>query len=161
MTLPEKLIYLRKRGGMSQYDVADVLHISRQAISRWEAGASVPSTDNLRLISELYEVTVDYLLDDRQDKPCEIRDRIAEIYTAAGEGREEQPQLQSVQSRPRILLLHSLILIIVLLLAFAVGSTLYLHFHSNEGNTVSKVSSENTDIEKLDPDKGGSFIIEW
>ncbi len=64
MSLAEKLITLRKQKGLTQMDLAEQLNVSRQAISRWEVGAAVPSTDNLKVLGELYGVPVDYLLND-------------------------------------------------------------------------------------------------
>ncbi len=61
-SLPEKLICLRKKNGLTQLDLAEKLNVSRQAISRWEVGTAVPNTDNLRILAELYNVSVDYLL---------------------------------------------------------------------------------------------------
>uniref|UniRef100_UPI004057176C helix-turn-helix transcriptional regulator n=1 Tax=Agathobacter sp. TaxID=2021311 RepID=UPI004057176C len=62
MSLAKKLVTLRKRNGLTQLDLADKLNVSRQAISRWEVGAAVPSTDNLKILSELYNVSVDDIL---------------------------------------------------------------------------------------------------
>ncbi|MGM9600471.1 MAG: helix-turn-helix domain-containing protein [Faecousia sp.] len=67
MNLPEKLTYLRKQKGLTQSNLAETLNVSRQAISRWEVGSAVPSTDNLKVLSELYGVSVDYLLNDNAD----------------------------------------------------------------------------------------------
>lgn len=64
MSLPEKLASLRKQKGLTQQNLAETLNVSRQAVSRWEVGAAVPTTDNLRVLSELYSVSVDYLLSD-------------------------------------------------------------------------------------------------
>lgn len=64
MSLAEKLVTLRKQKGLTQMDLAERLNVSRQAISRWEVGAAVPSTDNLKVLGELYGVPVDYLLND-------------------------------------------------------------------------------------------------
>ncbi len=64
MSLVEKLVTLRKQKGMTQMDLAEQLNVSRQAISRWEVGAAVPSTDNLRVLGDLYGVQIDYLLND-------------------------------------------------------------------------------------------------
>ena len=55
---------LRKEKRLTQEQLAEKLNVSRQAISRWEVGTAVPSTDNLKVLSELYGVTVDYLLND-------------------------------------------------------------------------------------------------
>ena len=71
MSLAEKLVTLRKQKGLTQMDLAEQLNVSRQAISRWEVGAAVPSTDNLKVLSELYGVSVDYLLNDKVDPFCE------------------------------------------------------------------------------------------
>ena len=63
-SLPTKLVSLRKQKGLTQMELAEKLNVSRQAISRWEVGAAVPSTDNLNVLGDLYGVSVDYLLDD-------------------------------------------------------------------------------------------------
>lgn len=62
MVLSEKLAALRKEHGYSQLYVAERLNVSRQAISRWEVGSSVPSTENLLELSRLYEVSLDELV---------------------------------------------------------------------------------------------------
>lgn len=67
MQLPEKLTGLRKQKGFTQANLAEALHVSRQAISRWEVGTAVPSTDNLKVLSALYGVPVDYLLNDNTE----------------------------------------------------------------------------------------------
>lgn len=54
MELYEKLIHLRKQKGLSQLKLAEELGVSRQAISKWEVGTAVPSTENLRSLSKLY-----------------------------------------------------------------------------------------------------------
>lgn len=64
MSLATKLVTLRKQKGLTQLDLAERLNVSRQAISRWEVGAAVPSTDNLKVLGEIYDVPVDYLLND-------------------------------------------------------------------------------------------------
>lgn len=62
MKLEEKLVSLRKAKGFTQMKVAEELDVSRQAVSRWESGSALPSTENLKVLSELYGVSVDYLL---------------------------------------------------------------------------------------------------
>lgn len=68
MELKEKLVTLRKEKGLTQLTVAEKLDISRQAISRWESGTALPSTDNLKCLSILYEVPVDYLLKEDSER---------------------------------------------------------------------------------------------
>ena len=62
----EHLKNLRTGHGFSQEDVAERLGVSRQAVSKWETGASEPSTANLRALAELYQVSLDELIG-RQD----------------------------------------------------------------------------------------------
>ncbi|MBR7055477.1 MAG: helix-turn-helix transcriptional regulator [Oscillospiraceae bacterium] len=64
MKLNEKLTSLRKEKGLSQNDLSNLLGVSRQAISRWEVGISVPSTENLKCLSQFYGVSRDILLVD-------------------------------------------------------------------------------------------------
>ena len=63
--LPAKLVSLRKQKGITQMELAEKLNVSRQAISRWEVGLAVPTTDNLKVLSELYGVSIDNLLQDQ------------------------------------------------------------------------------------------------
>lgn len=62
MKLEEKLVSLRKAKGLSQMKLAEKMNVSRQAISRWETGAAIPSSENLKYLSDLYSVSLDYLL---------------------------------------------------------------------------------------------------
>ena len=79
MNLSAKLTSLRKQKGLTQMDLAEKLNVSRQAISRWEVGTAVPSTDNLKVLSELYGVTVDYLLNELNDGTVQIHEERAPI----------------------------------------------------------------------------------
>ena len=60
--LAENLMYYRKKKGWSQEKVSEYLEVSRQAVSKWEANASRPSSDNLIKLAQLFEVDVDTLL---------------------------------------------------------------------------------------------------
>lgn len=70
MSLATKLVSLRKQKGLTQMALAEKLDVSRQAISRWEVGAAVPSMDNLKVLSELYGVPIDSLMNKEDDIPC-------------------------------------------------------------------------------------------
>ncbi len=67
MLLPEKIITLRKREGLSQADLADKLGISRQAVCKWENGESAPDIANLKLLSVIFNVSLDILLNDKAE----------------------------------------------------------------------------------------------
>lgn len=60
--LAEKLYELRKTNALSQDELADKLNVSRQAISKWERGESLPDTENLIQLSKLYNVSIDELV---------------------------------------------------------------------------------------------------
>lgn len=62
VTLSEKILALRTRRGMSQGDVADALEVSRQSVSKWETGQSVPDLDKIIRLADLFGVTVDELV---------------------------------------------------------------------------------------------------
>ena len=62
MLLGEKLRRLRIARQLPQEQLAEKLQVSRQAISKWELGESIPDTENLILLSKFYGVSIDYLL---------------------------------------------------------------------------------------------------
>lgn len=64
MALSDKLYMLRKKSGLSQEQLAEQLSVSRQAISKWESGQSVPESEKLVAISNYFKVSLDYLLKD-------------------------------------------------------------------------------------------------
>lgn len=66
MRLEEKLVSLRKKKGLSQMQLSEMMNVSRQAVSRWEAGDSRPSTENLQALCRLYNVKLDDLLSDEE-----------------------------------------------------------------------------------------------
>ena len=72
MDLSEKLIVLRKERGWSQEDFAEKLEVSRQAISRWENGTTLPDAQNILRISKLFNVTADYLLNDGYERESDM-----------------------------------------------------------------------------------------
>ena len=71
MDISEKILELRKAAGYSQEKLAELLHVSRQAVSKWEAGAALPTLDNLIELSKLFQVPLDELTGTAQEKPAE------------------------------------------------------------------------------------------
>ena len=68
MTFGEKLQALRQKSGMSQDALAEKLNVSRQAVSRWERDETMPETEKVILIADLFGVTTDYLLRQQTEK---------------------------------------------------------------------------------------------
>lgn len=64
MILADKIIMLRKKNGWSQEELAEKLNVSRQSVSKWESGLSVPDLNKIIGMSSLFGVSTDYLLKD-------------------------------------------------------------------------------------------------
>ena len=62
MTVGDRIQNLRKTKGMSQEELADKVGVSRQAVSKWESEQATPDLEKVVIMSELFEVTTDYLL---------------------------------------------------------------------------------------------------
>ncbi|SHJ83892.1 helix-turn-helix domain-containing protein [Hespellia stercorisuis] len=81
MIISEKIMELRKQNGWSQEELAFQLGISRQSVSKWESGASIPDMERILKLSEIFGVTTDYLLKDDLKKE--------ESYVVEQTGSEE------------------------------------------------------------------------
>lgn len=68
MILADKIILLRKKNGWSQEQLAEQLAISRQSVSKWESGTSIPDLDKIIKLSSLFGVSTDYLLKDEVEE---------------------------------------------------------------------------------------------
>ena len=66
MTLGEKLKDARKQASLSQEQLAEKLGVSRSAVAKWETGNGIPDVGNLKVIAQLLDVSIDYLLDDSE-----------------------------------------------------------------------------------------------
>ena len=114
MEFNEKLQELRKSKGITQEELAQVLYVSRTAVSKWESGRGYPSIDSLKEISKFFSVTIDELI-------CS-----EEIMVAAKDDKECS--------------LHKLIALIFSLLDSSVGLLLVIPVFGNETSSSSAVS---------------------
>lgn len=86
MTFGEKLSKLRKENNYTQEQLANIINVSRQSVSKWESNAAYPETDKLISLSRLFECSTDYLLkDERISKNDEIGQSIHEKNSAKAE----------------------------------------------------------------------------
>ena len=71
MEFQQRLYELRKKTGLSQEGLAELLGVSRQAVQKWEAGTSRPDLDNLAALARYFNVSLDYLVtgQERQTAP--------------------------------------------------------------------------------------------
>lgn len=114
MELKERLVQLRKDHGLSQNDLAEKLNVSRQAISRWEQGTVVPSSDNLIFLSQLYGITLDELICG-QTQPKEEHDSEKKV------GAISKENTQSLSKKAWQCKKAALILICILLISAICG----------------------------------------
>lgn len=80
LEIASRLVKLRKQKGLSQEELADILGISRQAVSKWERAEASPDTDNLILLARIYGVSLDELLS-TEDKDEEIKAEVVDRIT--------------------------------------------------------------------------------
>ena len=62
METKEILLKLRNKAGLSQEELAEKVYVTRQAVSRWETGETLPNTETLKQLSRLYNVSINTLL---------------------------------------------------------------------------------------------------
>ena len=142
MTLEEKLVALRKGKNLSQLELSEILHISRQAISRWEVGIAVPTTDNLRVLSELYGVSIDYLLSDA----AEMSDT---IHT---DDNSSEKTAKKRKKYVRMLLSFILVIAVLLFVGIAIA-------YQNKNNNETPITEMETEEEPVT--FSGDFSVSW
>ena len=99
MELNQKIKTLRKEKELSQLELAEMLCVSRQAISSWEAGTSRPSTENLQSLSKLFSIPFEILLDDTataEPEKVPLKDRLEEEHREPELGKGKQRKLFAI-----------------------------------------------------------------
>ncbi len=93
MKLSEKIYTLRKKAGLSQEALAELLGVSRQAVSKWETGEAVPELSKLLLLAKTFGVTTDWLLTEDESEP----------HTDQKESEPQEKQANWVDSLPGVI----------------------------------------------------------
>lgn len=141
MELKEKLVALRKEKGLTQLVVAEKLDVSRQAISRWELGTALPSTDNLKSLSELYGVPVDYLINEETER----------VNSESDSKKENEDRRDHKRLLRGIVACISVVLIVIVVSCIAI-------FLKEETETI---PIENLQTGKDDNYPSESFSVKW
>lgn len=71
METKDVILKLRKKSGLSQDELATKVMVTRQAVSRWENGETIPNTDTLKLLSKEFDVSINKLLDEPRHLICQ------------------------------------------------------------------------------------------
>lgn len=157
MDLAERLTALRKRAGLSQGDVAERLNVSRQAVSRWETGLTVPATDNLSRLGRLYGVTLDELLSysaplppekPQEEAPAQQPQEAAQQPKAEAPAPTPQPAAASAPAHAKAIIIA--LSILCLLLAIGVGVLLHQKHSENRELTFDEMESESIEDADID-----------
>lgn len=89
INLSQNLYLLRKKHGLSQEEFAEKIHISRQAVSKWERGEAYPDTENLIAIASFYGVTLDELVISSSTFDLEINESACDDHGEADDSDSE------------------------------------------------------------------------
>lgn len=71
METRQVILQLRTAKGLSQEELAAKVYVTRQAVSRWETGETVPNTETLKLLSQLFDVSINTLLGSPRTLVCQ------------------------------------------------------------------------------------------
>ena len=71
MNTKDVILELRTKRGLSQDELAEKVHVTRQAVSRWEKGETVPNTETLKLLSQFFDVSINTLLGSPRKLICQ------------------------------------------------------------------------------------------
>ena len=151
MELRDKLILLRKEKELSQADLAEILNVSRQAISRWEVGTSVPSMDNLSALSRLYNVSVDSLMRPDNNAETIVKEQVN------NEEKEEATIKRSYSDFLKIVKNRTLFASLALL-AFAIVIVSFIVFFQKD--IEKKELSETKEVISLESDELDQGLLE-
>ncbi len=151
MELRDKLILLRKEKELSQADLAEILNVSRQAISRWEVGTSVPSMDNLSALSRLYNVSVDSLMRPDNNAETIVKEQVN------NEEKEEANIKRSYSDFLKIVKNRTLFASLALL-AFAIVIVSFIVFFQKD--IEKKELSETKEVISLESDELDQGLLE-
>ena len=72
MSVSKQLIHLRNVKGISQEELASLMNVTRQALSKWETGQTLPDSEKIIRLSEIFGVSTDYLLKGKETDPMDI-----------------------------------------------------------------------------------------
>ncbi|MGF7436997.1 helix-turn-helix domain-containing protein [Lentilactobacillus senioris] len=126
----------RKTRNLSQNDVATILHISRQSISKWENGRAYPDMDNLILLSDLYQKSIDDLVQNNE----ELRQQIKTNDQKIKEDRAELGKINTelYQNRNEGLILLILVLASAIVPPVGIILPMYVMWRNNRYNALHK-----------------------
>lgn len=122
MTFGERLFELRKTKNISQEELAELLDVSRQSISKWENDKAYPEMTRLLFMSEYFDVSLDYLMRGTED--CASNEEITISYKAKNMLMVWNSFVSNLSDKQRKLFMTLYILLICVLIAI-IGAFVY------------------------------------
>lgn len=101
MILADKIIYLRKKCAWSQEELAEKMNVSRQSISKWEGGQSVPDLDKILKLCQVFGVSTDYLLKEEIEE-TEVSEDIYEPANVRRISAEEAHEFMEMKKKSAV-----------------------------------------------------------
>lgn len=120
MALGERIRQCRQRAGMSQEKVAELVGVSRQAVTKWEMDQSAPNTENLFRLAEIFGTTVDLLLASQEEAGPSPAEQICFLYKL-----EQEKELALRRQRQKKNLLFALLVALAYLGIYLIGRALW------------------------------------
>lgn len=130
MSLGDKLIKLRKKEGMSQEELGEKLGVTRQTVSKWELGQTTPEIDKLKDISTLFDISVNYLINDNYG---ETEENANEFNKSEGSIIDE-----GQNNTRKIILIIAVVIICIVLLAGIFNYVIFKKFFGLAEDIVNK-----------------------
>ena len=154
MLFPEKLKAARTKAHLTQEQLAKELHISRQAVTKWETGNGNPDLDNIKRISEILDVSIDYLVKDEVERDPETLSE-----------PELTPQTEIKPEKKRNVLLLCIISVLVTAGLITGGYFGYRYLFADKSSTNSlsvsdKQSSKKAEAMLYDYEDGSKNVID-
>lgn len=121
----ERLLEIRNQKRMTQEDLAEYLNVSRQSVSKWELNKTMPDVEKLMQLSELYEVTLDYLVKGVEEKEEPSDDNRNDI---ASDGMEQNASeiLEGNKSLSNLSIFELTVHRIIFLVAMIVSGVIFI-----------------------------------
>ena len=122
MELCEKLYELRRASGMSQEELAEKLGVSRQAVSKWESGATQPELSKLIELSKLYNVSLDELLSLEHARKQQTPTAEAPVQSSTEKTPSAKPGFRNFCAQHRKIIAGAAIALVAAVVLYAVGA---------------------------------------
>lgn len=165
-SIGNRLFELRKKQGITQEKLAEQLNVSRQSVSNWELDKSLPDTDKLFVLAQIYDVSLDYIAYgikiDKMQEQAHIKAPISETESDISPNTE-WTDIKKVESIKRLLLAAGIVCTLVLIPVLLLFAHIMTHLSEKDGDmnsnlvTVDRILDQYSYVEVTKLDSEGNF----